>query len=155
MVFNMIFDVFENPFIITVACSWAVVQICKGLLHWAIYKKFELKRFFGDGGMPSAHAATVASLATISGMYYGFNSFEFAVCTIIAIIVCRDAVGVRMETGKQSRIINELRDYVLEIGKGEIDDTKLKEFVGHTPLQVAVGFIIGIVVSVVASWILL
>lgn len=152
---GIIFEVFKNPFIVTVACSWAVVQICKGLLHWAIYKKFELKRFFGDGGMPSAHAATVASLATITGIHYGFSSFQFAVCAIIAVIVCRDAVGVRMETGKQSKIINDLRDYVLEMGKGEVDDTKLKEFVGHTPLQVVIGFIIGVIVAVVISLIFL
>ena len=152
---GIIFEVFQNPFIVTVACSWAVVQICKGLLHWAIYKKFELKRFLGDGGMPSAHAATVASLATITGIHYGFSSFQFAVCAIIAVIVCRDAVGVRMETGKQSKIINDLRDYVLEMGKGEVDDTKLKEFVGHTPLQVVIGFIIGVIVAVVISLIFL
>ena len=152
---EMIFDVFKNPFIITAVCSWIVVQFCKGMIHFAVYKEFDIKRFFGDGGMPSAHAATVSSLATASGIYYGLASFQFAVCTILAIIVCRDAVGVRMETGKQAKIINDLRDYVLEIGKGEVDDTKLKEFVGHTPLQVVVGFIVGMITAIVISLILL
>lgn len=151
---EMILDFFKNPFLITTVCAWIVVQFCKGMIHFGIYKEFDIKRFFGDGGMPSAHAATVSSLATSSGICYGFASFQFAVCAIMAIIVCRDAVGVRMETGKQAKIINDLRDYVLEMGKGEIDDTKLKEFVGHTPLQVVVGFAVGVIVAVITSLIL-
>ena len=105
--------------------------------------------------MPSAHSATVSSMATFTGIYYGFGSFQFAICLVLAIIVCRDTVGVRMETGKQAKIINEIREYFEEIGKGTMNDVKLKEFVGHTPLQVIVGFILGMVVATVSSLILL
>ena len=149
------FDFFTNPFIISTAIAWFVSQLAKLLIHWAIYKEFDLKRFVGDGGMPSAHSATVSSMATFTGIYYGFGSFQFAICLVLTIIVCRDAVGVRMETGKQAKIINEIREYFEEIGKGTMNDVKLKEFVGHTPLQVIVGFILGMVVATVSSLILL
>ena len=98
--------------------------------------------------MPSAHTATVSSVATFTGMAYGFSSFEFAICAILTLIVCRDAVGVRMETGKQAQIINELRSVIESKDTIEI---KLKEFVGHTPLQVIIGLLLGVAVGAVVS----
>ena len=89
--------------------------------------------------MPSGHSATVASLATICGLTFGLGSVEFAISAILAIIVCHDATGVRRETGKHAEILNELVKY-LETGKPE----DLKELVGHTPLQVFAGILIGI-----------
>ena len=148
-------DFITNPFIIATANAWFISQLAKLLIHWGVYKEFDIKRFVGDGGMPSAHSATVSSMATFSGIYYGFGSFQFAICLVLAIIVCRDAVGVRMETGKQAKILNEIREYFDEIGKGTMNDVKLKEFVGHTPLQVVVGFILGMVVATVCSLILI
>ena len=148
-------DFITNPFIIATASAWLISQLAKLLIHWGVYKEFDIKRFVGDGGMPSAHSATVSSMATFSGIYYGFGSFQFAICLVLAIIVCRDAVGVRMETGKQAKILNEIREYFDEIGKGTMNDVKLKEFVGHTPLQVVVGFILGMVVATVCSLILI
>lgn len=148
-------DFITNPFIIATASAWFISQLAKLLIHWSVYKEFDIKRFVGDGGMPSAHSATVSSMATFSGIYYGFGSFQFAICLVLAIIVCRDAVGVRMETGKQAKILNEIREYFDEIGKGTMNDVKLKEFVGHTPLQVVVGFILGMVVAAVCSLILI
>ena len=148
-------DFITNPFIIATASAWFISQLAKLLIHWGVYKEFDIKRFVGDGGMPSAHSATVSSMATFSGIYYGFGSFQFAICLVLAIIVCRDAVGVRMETGKQAKILNEIREYFDEIGKGTMNDVKLKEFVGHTPLQVVVGFILGMVVAAVCSLILI
>ena len=74
----------------------------------------------------------------------GVGSFEFAVCAILAIIVCHDATGVRQETGKQAIIINEMVEQFEKLFKQDITDVDLKEFVGHTPLQVLAGITVGI-----------
>jgi acid phosphatase family membrane protein YuiD len=132
-------DLFSNPFLLTGLGSWFVAQVLKTILHFIIYKKLELERLFGDGGMPSGHSATVASLATICGLSFGFASVEFAITAILATIVCHDATGVRRETGKHAEVLNELLEFI-ETGKS-ID---LKELVGHTPIQMFAGILIGI-----------
>ena len=102
------FDLISNQFLIVGVSSWAVAQVLKVFIHAAIYKKLEWERLFGDGGMPSGHSATVTSVAAMSGLACGLGSFEFAIATILAIIVCHDAMGVRRETGKQAVLLNEL-----------------------------------------------
>ena len=116
--------------------------------------EFRLERMFGDGGMPSAHSATVSSMATAAAIVYGFGSFEFAISAMLAIIVMHDAMGVRMETGKQGKVLNEMIDFLRTEGfveafkkndkMYEFWEASLKEFVGHTPIQVAAGCILGI-----------
>lgn len=132
-------DLITNPFLLTGVTSWLIAQVLKTILHWIIYKKLDFERIYGDGGMPSGHSATVSSLATICALTFGFGSVEFAITAILAIIVCHDAMGVRREAGKQAEVINELLRF-LETGS----DADLKELVGHTPLQVAAGILIGI-----------
>ncbi len=148
---NWLLGLLSNPFLLTVVIAWISAQILKVVTHAFVYKEFDIKRLWGDGGMPSAHTATVCSLAAFAAISYGPASFEFAVCAIMALIVCRDAVGVRMETGKQAQIINELRSL---IESKETIEIKLKEFVGHTPLQVLMGALLGIAVAIVVSVIL-
>jgi acid phosphatase family membrane protein YuiD len=148
---NWLLGLLSNPFLLTVVIAWISAQILKVVTHAFVYKEFDIKRLWGDGGMPSAHTATVGSLAAFAAISYGPASFEFAVCAIMALIVCRDAVGVRMETGKQAQIINELRSL---IESKETIEIKLKEFVGHTPLQVLMGALLGIAVAIVVSVIL-
>lgn len=132
-------DIFTNPFLLTGLGSWFIAQVLKTILHLIIYKRLQFERLVGDGGMPSGHSATVSSLATICGLTYGFGGIEFAISAILAIIVCHDATGVRRETGKHAEILNELLKS-LETGK----PMDLKELVGHTPLQVFMGILIGI-----------
>lgn len=141
-------DLLHNPFLLTVVFAWFSAQTLKVITHAIVYKEFDLKRFFGDGGMPSAHTATVSSLAAFAGITFGLASFQFAVCAILTFIVCRDAVGVRRETGKQAQIINELRSI---IESKETVEIKLKEFVGHSPLQVAMGALLGTAVAIIVS----
>ncbi len=148
---NWFFDFLRNPYTLTAVVAWLCSQTLKVITHAVVYKKWDFKRFFGDGGMPSAHTATVSSLAAFAGIANGFASFEFAVSAIMFIVICRDAVGVRYETAKQAQIINELRQITESKATAEI---KLKEFVGHTPLQVLMGAILGVVVAVVMSFIL-
>lgn len=137
-------DLLTNPFLITSISSWFIAQVLKVIINAAINKKWELERLFGDGGMPSGHSATVASLAAISALVYGLGSFQFAVSAILAIIVCHDAMGVRREAGKQAQVINEIVRLFDVLAAEELPEVKLKEFVGHTPMQVIIGVTIGI-----------
>ena len=133
-----------NRFLITGVSSWFVAQLAKTIIHAIINKKLVLERMVGDGGMPSGHSATVTSLAMISGFSFGFDSFHFAVTALLAIIVCHDAMGVRLETGKQAQIINEMMEAFEVWTKKELPEVKLKEFVGHTPIQVIAGILLGV-----------
>ena len=149
---DWLFDLLCNPFLLTSVAAWLTSQTLKIFTHAIAYREWDVKRFFGDGGMPSSHTATVSSLATFTGLAYGFASFQFAIGALFTMIVCRDAVGVRMETGKQNMIINELKKM---IESKEIAEIKLKKFVGHTPLQVLGGLIVGIAVAVIMYLIIL
>ncbi len=145
---NWIWDFLTNPLLITAVSSWAIAQVIKVIIHAIIYKKVDIGRLFGDGGMPSGHSATVVSLALISGLIYGLASFEFAVTTILAIIVCHDATGVRQETGKQAVVINDLVRAFEALTTDDLAEVKLKEFVGHTPVQVLAGALLGVLNAV-------
>ena len=136
-------EMFTNPFLLTSLSSWFIAQVMKVIINFAIHKKIVWERLIGDGGMPSGHSATVSSLALMSGLVYGMGSFQFAVAAILAVIVCHDATGVRMETGKQAMVINEMLDTFERMKMGTPTDIVLKEFVGHTPIQVAAGICIG------------
>jgi len=149
-----LFSLLTNPYFITATSSWFVAQVFKLIIHAIIHKKIEWERLFGDGGMPSGHSATVSSLAMITGLHYGLGSFEFALAAILAIIVCHDATGVRWETGKQAVVINEIVRLFETLSKKDLPETKLKEFVGHSPIQVAAGITLGIANAFVMYYIL-
>lgn len=142
-------ELVTNKFLITSVSSWAVAQVLKTVIHFWMYKKLELERLFGDGGMPSGHSATVTSLATISALTYGFGSYQFAISAILAIIVCHDATGVRRETGKQAVVLKELTRLIGILSSEELPEVKLKEFVGHSPVQVFVGMLLGVINALV------
>ena len=141
---NWLTELATNPYLITSISSWLIAQVLKVIIHGYLTGDWTLERLFGDGGMPSGHSATVSSLALITGLMKGAGSFEFAVTGILAIIVCHDAMGVRLETGKQAQIINEIVRTVELFGDKKWDDVKLKEFVGHSPVQVCAGVLVGI-----------
>ena len=133
-----------NPYLITALSAWFFAQVIKTILHAVMNGGLSLERLFGDGGMPSGHSATVTSLAVFCCLMHGAGSHEFAVSAILAIIVCHDAMGVRQETGKQTILINELVDLVEKLKlEHRLPTIELKEFVGHTPLQVAAGILLG------------
>jgi len=137
-------ELLSNRFLLTGVFSWLIAQVIKTIIHAIINKKIVWERMIGDGGMPSAHSATVTSLATISALGFGFDSFQFAVTALLAIIVCHDAMGVRLETGKQAIVLNDLIKAFEDLSKEDLPEVKLKEFVGHTPVQVLAGILIGI-----------
>lgn len=146
---NWFIEFITNPYLITAISSWFIAQVLKVIIYAVINKKFSIERMFGDGGMPSGHSATVTSLALLCGLGIGPGSPEFAISTILAIIVCHDATGVRRETGKQAVVINEIIKAFDELAKEELPEVKLKEFVGHTPIQVAAGILIGVINAIV------
>ena len=137
-------DLITNPFLVTGFSSWAIAQVLKAVIHLIVHKQFDIHRLFGDGGMPSGHSATVTSLAVLCGMVFGTGSFQFAVSAVLAVIVCHDAMGVRLETGKQAIVINELVKAFNILASKDLPASKLKEFVGHSPVQVAAGIALGI-----------
>lgn len=117
----------------------------KSIIYLIVNKEFDIHRLFGDGGMPSGHSATVTSMAVISALIYGTGSFQFAISAILALIVCHDAMGVRRETGKQAIVINEIVKVFSILTSEKLPEVKLKEFVGHTPVQVFVGILVGFI----------
>lgn len=141
---DWIYDLITNPFMITSLGSWFVAQLLKVIIYWIIYKKLSFERLFGDGGMPSGHSATVSSLAVMCALVCGTGSVAFAIAAILAVIVCHDATGVRRETGKQAVLLNELVKAFEVLGEDKLPEVKLKEFVGHTPVQVIFGILIGV-----------
>ena len=141
-----LWDLVTNPFFIAGVSSWFEAQVVKTIIHLIINRRLVWERMVGDGGMPSGHSATVTALAMMSALQCGTGSFEFAVTAILAIIVCHDAMGVRLETGKQAMMINEIIEV---LSSEDLPEVKLKELVGHTPIQVIMGVLIGAVNAVV------
>lgn len=140
-------ELFSNKIFWSAVIGWLAAQIIKTLLHMILTRSFQAERLVGSGGMPSSHSATVCALSASSGLLYGFGSFEFAVTAILAIIVMYDAIGVRRETGRQSKVLNEMIDLFSHMGEDVSAQEKLKEFIGHTPLQVLAGAILGILLA--------
>lgn len=141
----MYFDeLLKNTVLLSAVLGWLIAQILKTLIHMAMTRRFQAERLVGSGGMPSSHSSTVCALATAAGIQYGLGSFEFAIAAILAIIVMYDAIGVRRETGRQSRVLNEMIELFSHMGKDVSAEDKLREFIGHTPLQVLAGAILGI-----------
>ena len=134
----------HNPFLICPVTSWLFAQLLKVAINAFLTKKLDWERLVGDGGMPSGHSATVSALAMTALLCCGPGSFEFAVCAVLAIIVCHDAMGVRLETGKQAQMLNEIIRTVEVLTKQDLPEVKLKELVGHTPVQVLAGITIGV-----------
>lgn len=108
-------------------------------------RDLNFRRFVGAGGMPSSHAALVVALATGVGREMGWESTEFAIALILALIVMYDAAGVRRAVGNQAEVLNKLLDEVVH--KGEFREERLKELLGHTPKEVLAGALVGIVVA--------
>ena len=134
----------RNPVFVAAVMGWFVAQVLKTMIHFLIHKEFIWERMVGSGGMPSSHCATVCAFTTAVGIQYGSGGFEFAIAVIVAIIVMHDAMGVRRETGIQAQVLNEMIALFREMGTKMSVEDKLKEFVGHTPLQVWMGALLGI-----------
>ncbi len=146
-------DLITNYYLISAMSAWLLAQILKIFTGFFKEQKFSLKTmFFGTGGMPSSHTATVAALSTSCAIGEGFDSAIFAISVVLAIIVMIDATGVRRETGKQSRALNIIIEEIFKSDEKNFD-TRFKELIGHTPLQVVCGFITGVLAAVALSFV--
>ncbi|MCI9273899.1 MAG: divergent PAP2 family protein [Clostridiales bacterium] len=131
--------------------SWLAAQLIKVLIALFITRKFELERLVGSGGMPSSHSALVCGLATSVFIRHGVTSYEFAIAAVLALIVMYDAMGVRRAAGEQAKTINKLVNWYVFDQKNEEEsppevepDKMLKELIGHTPIEVISGALLGI-----------
>lgn len=124
--------------------SWTIAQVLKIILTLIEEKKLDVTRMYGSGGMPSSHSALSVALAFSVGKNFGFDKPSFAVALILAFIVMYDAAGVRRAAGQQAAAINILFSH-----NGMKLEEQLKELLGHTPLQVFMGAILGIIVGLV------
>ncbi len=136
-----------NKYIYVPLILWFTIQLFKLIYDLVTTKQFNFKRIMGAGGMPSSHSAVVTSLATLVGKEYGVNSAMFAITLIFAFVVMYDACGVRRAAGKQAKVLN---DIVNTPGLSNLQvREKLQEALGHTPAQVFVGALIGIVAGMI------
>ena len=147
-------DLITNYYLISAMAAWLLAQILKIFTGFFKEQKFTFKAlFFGTGGMPSSHTATVAALSTACAIGQGFDSAICAISVVLAIIVMIDATGVRRETGKQSRALNIIIEELFKSSDIKTLDTHFKELIGHTPLQVVFGFITGVIAALALSFI--
>lgn len=145
----------NNAVFMSAVTGWFVAQVLKTIIYLILNRKFLAERLVGSGGMPSSHSATVCALATSACLEFGPGSFELAVSVILAIIVMHDAMGVRRETGIQAMILNEIMETFEKMGRSELSaQEKLKEFVGHTPLQVLIGALLGIAIALIMHFLI-
>lgn len=136
-----------NQILVSAVMGWVVAKFLKTLIDFLLNKSFNAERLVGSGGMPSSHSATVCGMTTAAMLRYGVGSFEFAVSFVVSMVVMYDAIGVRRETGKQAKLLNSiLMENPLKLN-AEVLQEKLKEYVGHTPLQVMAGAILGILLA--------
>ena len=125
--------------------AWAIAQALKVILTLIISKKFDSTRMWGSGGMPSSHSSTTCALMMLIGFSEGFDSAVFALAFAFSAIVMYDAAGVRRSTGKNAAVLNRLIDDLYK--DGSFHEEHLKELVGHTPIQVLAGAMLGIIIG--------
>jgi len=145
---DIFIQVIKNKIFMTTLLSWAIAQALKVILGVIREKRFDFRWFTGTGGMPSTHATGVSCLATAVGLEYGFDSIYFAIAVVFTIVVMFDAQGVRRATGKQASILNKIMDDIY--WQGKIGENQLRELIGHTPVEVIVGALLGITIAFLA-----
>ena len=145
---------FHNHVLFAGLIGWFLAQSLKIPIHYLVEKEWDWHRFHGSGGMPSSHTAMSVAATVLAGVLYGFDSAVFGLGVIFSSVIMYDATGVRRETGRQATIINRILDLVLVKGK-PIFDVELKELVGHHPVEVAGGALLGLAIAGVYSLILL
>ena len=143
-----------NPILTVALLAWFVAQVLKTLINFILLGKFQLERMWGDGGMPSAHSATVCAMVIATARSEGFGSAIFAVAAVVAIITMHDAMGVRRETGEQAKVLNKMIEQWIDVTEKNapfLQNMHLKEMVGHTPLQVCMGGLLGVATGILCN----
>lgn len=147
--FSVTTGVLANRHLWAALAAWAIAQALKVLTSIRRGHRLDWSKLVGPGGMPSSHSAFVTGLAISIGITEGWNSPGFAMALVFAMVVMYDAAGVRRAAGKQARVLNQLVDAMFD--EGHVPFGKLRELLGHTPLEVVAGAILG----AVTAWYLL
>lgn len=142
-------DIGHNHILMVTLLAWFIAQTIKVALGVLRTHRFDFRWFIGTGGMPSAHAAGSSALAVVVGLDYGFDTPLFALAAVFAIVTMFDAQGVRRSSGKQAQLLNKILDDIY--WKGKIQEDRLKELLGHTPVEVFMGSIIGILLALILN----
>ncbi len=142
---NSVFSILQNKVFLTTLIAWVAAQTIKILINSVKEKRFNFRWLVSTGGMPSAHSAGVMSLATAVGIQEGFDSTVFIATLMFALVIAFDAQGVRRATGQQAEILNKILEDIY--WRRKIQEDRLKELIGHTPFEVLVGSVIGIVIA--------
>lgn len=137
----------DNSILDVVFVAWFLAQFIKVASSIIIDRKLNIKRLWETGGMPSSHSSTVAALTTAVGISHGVASALFAICLIFAVIVMHDAAGIRRAAGKQAGVLNQLGESLSNLFEEGYVQEQLKELLGHTPVEVVVGAVLGVVVA--------
>mgnify|MGYP000820992686 CR=1 FL=1 len=143
---------FSNQILNAGLLAWLTAQVIKLIYYFICHREIRLERLKGAGGMPSSHSATVCAMVVATGRYCGISSPTFAIAAVLSIIVMYDAMGVRYETGEQAKVLNRLFTEWMDQGIEQFQfphGKKLKEMVGHTPIEVLTGAALGIVLGFV------
>lgn len=143
--------ILDNHTLIVALLACVLAQLLKLIVEIIRHGKVTFRTLVTTGGMPSAHSALVTALATGIGQTAGWESGDFAIASIFAIIVMYDAAGVRQAAGKQARILNQMVDELFSGDHAKFNEERLKELLGHTPFQVIVGSALGVAVSWLAT----
>jgi uncharacterized protein len=139
----------DNRILVASFVAWAIAQLCKTIIDLIQQRKLILGRLVSSGGMPSSHSALVTGLATATGRVVGVESAAFAITVVLASIVMYDAAGVRRAVSIQARILNQMIDEVFQ--GSPMAEKRLRELIGHTPIQVIVGGLLGIGVGLLVT----
>lgn len=140
-------DIIHNRVLVSAIVAWAIAQLLKVIIVALTSKRFNYTRFVGSGGMPSSHSALVMALTTKVGIVEGFKSTSFAMALCFALVVMYDAAGVRRAVGIQARILNNIMNDISQ--KKPLEEKKLKELLGHTPVEVFAGAMLGIAIGII------
>ena len=140
-------EILQNKIFLITLIVWTLAQATKVLTGFFVERKFNFRWFLNTGGMPSSHAAGASAMATGVGFQEGFGSAIFAVAVVFAMVTMFDAQGVRRAAGMQATVLNKMMDDIY--WRGQIEEKRLKELVGHTPFQVFVGFFFGIIWAII------
>lgn len=143
-------EIFYNQPVIAVFISWFLAQFLKVVMNFIKEKKLDFKWFVSIGGFPSSHSAAVSALATSLGLKYGFSSGFFAIALVLAGLVILDARVIRRASGKQAEILNQIVEDLYK--KRGLKIERLKEFLGHTSLEVFVGVALGILIGILVTY---
>jgi len=142
-------ELWNNHILMASLLAWAIAQVSKTIYECIRYRELKFSRLVSSGGMPSSHSALVTGLATATGRVTGLSSPFFAIAAVLAAIVMYDAAGVRRAVSIQARILNQMIDDAFQ-GK-PFAEKRLRELIGHTPVQVLVGALLGIGIGLIVT----